>query len=126
MNGRLKIWLIVLCVILGGFAGFAGKTEGATMFEWDRNVEADIDHYEMYWCKSSSSCIPGTTLSDRLGLDVPQPPEGQKPTMVFPPGKIGRAGVVAVDLVGNKSGLSNIVPFADATPPSNPAGLAVK
>ena len=100
--------------------------EAATMFEWDRNVDADIDHYEMYWCSTSAVCVPGTSTTDRLGANVPQPPVGTKPTMLFPPGKVGRAAVLAVDLVGNASALSNIVPFADTQAPTAPTGLLTK
>jgi len=98
----------------------------ATLFEWDRNVESDVEHYEMYACSTSSTCVPGTSPVDRLGADIAQSAVGVKPTMAFPPGKVGRAAVLAVDLVGNKSGLSNIVPFADAQAPANPTGLLTR
>jgi len=116
--------------VLIGLAGFiifylGSTTElyAATMFIWDRNIEVDLEHYEMYMCNTSSTCVPGITPADRLGADIAQTPIGTKPTMLFPPGKQGRAAVLAVDLVGNKSGLSNVIPFVDAQAPTVPLNL---
>lgn len=117
------IYLVLLVVHLA----LVVTAQAADRFEWNRNTEVDVEHYEFYACNTSSTCVPNPTdPTARLGTDVPQPAIGVVPTMPFPPGKKGRAGVIAVDLVGNRSGLSNIVPFADATPPSNPDGLVTK
>lgn len=122
-----RFFALLSCVsLLAASVSFSALADAATMFEWDRNTEIDLEHYELYYCTSSSTCIPGLTAADRLGGDIPQTAVGVKPTMLFPPGKQGRAGVLAVDLVGNKSGLGNLVPFADATPPATPTGLVTK
>lgn len=118
---------VVLCLIVGALMGVVVTAEAADRFEWNRNTEVDVEHYEFYFCTTSSTCVPDPADSTaKLGANVPQPAVGVIPTMPFPPGKQGRAAVLAVDLVGNRSGLSNVVPFADSTPPSNPAGLVTK
>jgi len=124
-----KFWLLVIAI-----AGIASMilmvamckpAHADTIFEWNRNIEIDLDHYEMYACNTSTVCVPGTTASDKIGNNINQPLIGIKPTMLIPIGTEGRAGVIAVDLVGNRSGLSNIVPF-DAKGPVNPSGLLTK
>ena len=69
--------------------------------------------------------MPGTGAVDQIGADVPQPAVGVKPSMPIPLTTEGRAAVVAVDLVGNRSGLSNIVPF-DRKAPVAATGLVTK
>lgn len=110
---------IVLCLT------FMPVSALAVTFEWDRNTEIDMAHYEVYFCSTSSSCIPSVDAASRLGVNIPQPVIGIKPTMLVPVGKEGRAAVLAVDLVGNKSGLSNIVPF-DGLAPASPLNLLTK
>ncbi|MGH3055852.1 MAG: hypothetical protein ACRDL7_12840, partial [Gaiellaceae bacterium] len=93
----------------------------ATVLEWDRNSESDMGHYEVLTCSVPVACIP----SIKTGADVPQPTVGIKPTAPIPVNAQGNVAIIAVDLAGNKSGLSNVIPF-DGLPPSNPAGLVVK
>lgn len=119
---KLLAWL--LCVLIW-ICAMTLHAYAASLFEWDRNIEADLDHYELYVCSTSATCVPGTTTLDRLGSDIPQPAIGTKPTMLIPVGKEGRAAAIAVDLSGNKSGLSNIVPF-DTKSPTIPTGLLTK
>lgn len=82
----------------------------AGTFRWDRNAD-EVDHYEIYACKSSPTCVPGAEPYDRFGGDVPQTAVGVTPSMPIPPNTLGRAAVVAVDAAGNKSAISNIVTF---------------
>ena len=86
-------------------------------FVWDRNTEVDMLEYRIYTCSSSATCIP--TLS--IGT-VPQPSVGATPSFAIPANSQGRAAVTAVDLVGNESGLSNVLQF-DKQPPTNPLNL---
>ena len=86
-----------------------------TSFVWDRNIEADMLEYGVYTCSTSATCVPTTKIGT-----VPQPTIGVIPTFTIPANTTGRAAVTAVDLVGNESGLSNIIPF-DRLAPSAPA-----
>ncbi len=117
----MKLIIVVLAwLVLMTVQAFAQTT-----FVWDRNTEADVDHYEMFVCRTSPTCIPGTAPTDRIGTNVPQSPLGTKPTMPIPVNDEGRAAVRAVDLVGNPGGLSNIVPF-DRKAPVASTGLVAQ
>lgn len=127
-----KFWMLVMGSAVVVYAilliAFCTPTHAATTFEWNRNTETDVDHYEMFGCSTSATCTPGTTPADKIGIDVPQPAIGIKPTMPIPANTQGRAAVIAIDLSGNRSGLSNIVPFVgpDTLAPVNPTGLLTK
>ena len=86
-----------------------------TTFVWDRNVESDMLEYRVYTCSSSATCVPNVSIGT-----LPQPPVGTSPTFAIPANSQGRAAVTAVDLVGNESAQSNVVPF-DRLAPSAPA-----
>lgn len=120
MIEKLVVFFAILAVCLSAVDGFA------LTLEWDRNVEDDMDHYEVFACSTSATCIPGTTVADKLTADVNQPDIGVVPSVVIPAGRSGRAGVIAVDLIGNRSSLSNIVSFTDATPPGAPANVRTR
>ena len=86
-----------------------------TNFVWDRNTEADVDHYNVFTCGTSATCVPNANIGMVL-----QPAIGATPTFGIPANTQGRAAVTAVDLTGNESALSNVVPF-DRLAPSAPA-----
>ena len=86
-----------------------------TNFVWDRNVEIDMLEYKVYTCSTSATCVPNVAVGT-----VPQPAVGTTPTFAIPANSQGRAATTAVDLTGNESAQSNIVPF-DHLAPSAPA-----
>lgn len=88
-----------------------------TSFVWDRNTESDVDHYNVFTCSTSATCVPSVNIGTVL-----QPAIGAIPTFTIPANSQGRAAVTAVDLVGNQSGQSNIVTF-DKQAPGNPLNL---
>ena len=96
-----------------------------TTLSWDRNAETDMGVYKVFSCNSSATCVPGTTPADQLGSDVPQPAVGTNPSMLIPAGAQGRAAVMAIDITGNRSPLSNIVNF-DRAAPTAPTNLVTK
>lgn len=106
--------LIVLAVLV--LMGSPAWAAAPTTFVWDRNTEVDLEHYELYGCSTSSTCVPGTSTTDRIGADVPQSVIGTRPSMLIPANTEGRAAVLAVDLLGNKSGLSNVVNYDKKAP----------
>ena len=101
----LLIWLITL----------PAWAAAPTNFVWDRNTESDMDHYNVFTCSTSATCVPNANIGTVL-----QPAIGMSPTFTIPANSQGRAAVTAVDLVGNESGLSNVFPF-DRLAPSAPA-----
>jgi len=115
---RTLLWTLAAIVALASWA------EAQTTFEWDRNVETDMGVYKVFACSTSASCVPGTGPTDQIGIDISQPAVGVKPSMPIPVNTEGRAGVIAIDLVGNRSGLSNLVPFDRKAPAA--AGLVTK
>ena len=117
----MKKLSFVLVLLFGLAVGALAQTV-PTSLVWDRNVESDMGVYKVFTCNTSATCVPGTTPADQLGADVPQPAAGTNPTMLIPPGTTGRAAVMAIDITGNRSGLSNIVNF-DRVPPPAPTGL---
>ena len=111
MMGRIiKVILVLLCWLVASPAGAVAPTN----FVWDRNTEIDMDHYNVFTCSTSATCVPNLNIGTVL-----QPALGASPSFPIPAAE-GRAAVTAVDLVGNESGLSNIVPF-DRLAPSAPA-----
>lgn len=120
MIEKILVFCAVLAVCLSAVDGFA------LTLEWDRNTESDMDHYEVFACSTSATCVPGTAIVDKLTADVPQSAIGLSPSVVIPQGRQGRVGVIAVDTVGNRSPLSNIVSFTDATPPGAPANVRTR
>ena len=88
-----------------------------TTFTWDRNTESDVDHYNVFTCSTSATCMPNANIGT-----VPQPAIGTSPSFLIPANSQGRAAVTAVDLVGNESGQSNIASW-DKQPPGNPLNL---
>ena len=86
-----------------------------TKFVWDRNTESDVDHYNVFTCSTSATCVPNANIGTVL-----QPAIGVMPTFAIPANTQGRAAVTAVDLSGNESVLSNFVDF-DRLAPSAPA-----
>ena len=108
-------WMALLFVVLMWHAPVWAAAP--TNFIWDRNVETDVDHYNVFACSTSAVCVPNTNIGTVL-----QPPVGTSPTFAIPPNTQGRAAVTAVDLVGNESGLSNVLSF-DKQPPGNPLNL---
>lgn len=115
---RGDIPLIGLLALVG-WLSILSLAEAAppTTFVWDRNAEADLDHYNVFTCSGSATCVPSTNIGT-----VPQPAVGTKPTFAIPANSSGRAAVTAVDVTGNESGLSNILPF-DRQSPTAPTGL---
>lgn len=108
------MWIIVLLIGLLSLA-VPSWAAAPTKFVWDRNTEIDMDHYNVFTCSTSATCVPNLNVGTVL-----QPPIGTNPTFDIPATSQGRAAVTAVDLVGNESGQSNIVPF-DRLAPSAPA-----
>lgn len=88
-----------------------------TTFVWDRNIETDVDHYNVYTCSTSAVCTPSVNIGT-----VIQPPVGPVPSFTIPNNTEGRAAVTAVDTLGNESGQSNVVAF-DRKAPANPLNL---
>ena|SRR3990167_2745787 len=88
-----------------------------TKLLWDRNTEIDMLEYGVYSCSSSAVCVPNTKIGT-----VPQPAIGSIPEFALPVNTQGRVGVIAVDLVGNESGQSNVVSYDKQSPP-NPQNL---
>ena len=105
--------VIVLCLSL--LIAVPSWAAAPTNFVWDRNTESDVDHYNVFTCSTSATCVPSVNIGT-----VPQPAIGALPTFTIPPNTQGRAAVTAVDLVGNESAQSNVVPF-DRLAPSAPA-----
>jgi hypothetical protein len=95
----------------------------AGTLQWDRNTEADMDHYNLYAC-----FVPGCAIVQnatmKQAVSVVQPAVGIIPASPLPMGE-GAEAVSAVDHAGNESGLSVSVPF-DAKAPSVPANLRVQ
>ena len=104
-------------ILLLGCAGWAE----AGNFVWDKNGESDVRGYEMYTCNISATCDP-IVEGTRLGVEIPHPTTGATVTMPIPLTASGRAQVLAVDTVNNKSQGSNIIPFR-GQPLTAPTGL---
>lgn len=88
-----------------------------TTFLWDRNTETDVDHYNVFTCSTSATCVPNANVGTAA-----QPAIGTPPSFPIPANSQGRVAVTAVDLVGNESGQSNIIAW-DKQPPGNPLNL---
>ena len=113
MKRIIKVIFVLLCWLVASPAWAVAPTT----FVWDRNVETDMLEYKVYTCSSSAVCVPNVSIGT-----VPQPAVGVSPTFTIPVNSQGRAAVTAVDLVGNESGQSNVVPF-DRLAPSAPANV---
>lgn len=109
-------------VSIGLFAFFFIFTIAAPAFagtlDWDRNTEADMDHYNVYACTDAPGCTVLQTAAMKLG-SVPQPAAGVVPAFPLPVAE-GMTAVSAVDHSANESGLSVSIPF-DAKAPGVPA-----
>jgi hypothetical protein len=114
-------------VFIGLFAVLALFTITAPAFagtlQWDRNTEADMDHYNVYAC-----LVPGCTVLQSSAMKLPnaivQPAAGIVPSTPLPVGE-GVVAVSAVDHAGNESGLSVSIPF-DAKAPAVPVNPRIQ
>ena len=99
----------------------------AATLEWDRNTEADMDHYNIYTCPTAG-CTVVKSAATKHAVVVPQPPVGTKPITSAVTLGPGAAAVTAVDTAGNESGLSNraALPVADTTAPATPGNLTAR
>lgn len=99
----------------------------AATLEWERNTEADMDHYNIYTCPTAG-CAVIKSAATKHAVVVPQPPIGTKPITTAVTLGAGAAAVTAVDKTGNESGLSNqaSLPVADTTAPAVPGGLTAR
>lgn len=130
----MKYTLGVLLALIISSVLFVGHVHALTLVEWDRSIDSDqVDHYEVFVCTTHLTCSP-LTSGIRLGVNVAQPPivpvtlpSVQRVGMAWPLSSpvMGRVSVVAVDVMGNKSGESNVVVFR-AQPLNAPKGLTVK
>lgn len=116
----MKTLLVVLCVSL-----LLVNLSPAAVLEWDRNIEPDIQDYQVWACfipgcvivKSATTLQPGVVL---------QPAVGAKPSYTIDiTNKEGAVSVSARDTSLNESGLSVSVPF-DQRPPLTPTGVVIK
>lgn len=114
---------------------FLSSAYALTEVSWDRNADTDlVDHYEVYSCNTGPTCSP-LVGGIRLGANVAQPPLAlpsippvvQRVIMPWPVTSLvmGRVSAIAVDIMGNKSGESNVVVFRTQAL-NAPKGLAVK
>lgn len=99
----------------------------AATLEWERNTEADMDHYNIYTCPTVG-CTVLKSAATKHAVTVPQPPVGTKPSTSAVTLGPGAAAVTAVDKTGNESGVSNqaSLPVADTTAPAVPGGLTAR
>ena len=95
----------------------------AEKLEWDRNAEADMKEYGVYFCTPNPTCTVVQNAASLL-FTVPQTAIGIKPTATIPANTTGKFAVSAKDLTGNESTLSASVPF-DPTAPQVPANLHI-
>ncbi len=95
----------------------AAPTEAASKLVWDRNVEPDMDHYNVYGC-FAKGCTVTQDSASKVGT-VAQVPVGSIPEFPLPAGQEGALAVSAVDQAVNESDLSVPVPF-DAKAPAVP------
>ena len=116
-----KKWYILIGLVLFCWlVAFTMYAFSATL-QWDRNTESDMKEYRVKGCDTVGCTIDPTV---NLGV-VPQPSLGVNPTFPLPQGKEGKRAVTAVDLSGNESALSVILPF-DVNAPNAPVNLQVK
>jgi len=102
---------------------FAATSSFAATLTWDRNVETDMDHYNIYTCPTAG-CIVVKGIN-KSTVVVLQPIVGVKPITSAVVLGLGAAAVTAVDKTGNESGLSNqaSLPVGDIIAPASPTGL---
>jgi hypothetical protein len=95
----------------------------AALLDWNRSPEADVHHYNLYYCPTTNCVVQKTAAMKQAGT-VPQTLAGVKPSVTFTMGT-GQAAVTAVDATGNESGLSNQagLPVTDGTAPAAPTGF---
>lgn len=114
---RKSIVLAVSCVsLLLGCAEWA-EADAASL-TMNRNTESDMAWYRAFTCNTDAACIPATRAPT---LDIAQPVTGA-PIIAIPLTVSGRVAYKAEDLVGNQSGLSNIIPMRGA-PLNAPSGV---
>lgn len=121
MESYSKFLTLVTLATLAGT--LALSTAYAATIVWDRNTEADMDHYNLYACIPANCTVTKTT---KVGT-IAQPAIGVVPTTIFIVGA-GAVALTAVDVSGNesdlslqvKSGAPIPVPTADTTPPAVP------
>lgn len=115
------IVLSFLFVVLVGIS----PAYSATLFMWDRDPDPTVDHYEMYSCSSSPTCVPDPTKDPQFSANIPQTVTGINPSMALPTSTSARYAVVAVDAIGIKSTDSNVLPFRPQ-PITSPANLRLQ
>lgn len=115
---RIRIWVVMSVLVL---AGWSLPVWAATL-EWDRNVEPDMDKYNVRLCFTTGCTV---TMATALAGTTLQTVAGTVPAFTLPNGFEGSAAVSAVDKTGNESGLSVQIPF-DAKAPSIPINPRVK
>lgn len=108
---------LVLCL------AFAVSADAASLL-WDRNTEADMDHYNVYAC-FTSGCTVLQNSAMKQGPSIAQTPIGSVPSWTLPTGQEGKVAVSAVDNATNESGLSVALPF-DAKAPSIPVNPRIQ
>lgn len=108
------------------FLFILGNSAWAATLEWSRNAEADMSHYNLYYCPTAG-CVVEKTAAMKQIPTVVQPAVGVKPTLTFTMG-VGSAAVTAVDRSGNESPLSNqaSLPVKDTTAPAAPGSFTVR
>lgn len=109
------LWVVALFSISA--PAFAGT------LQWDRNTEADMDHYNVYACLVRA-CVVLQNAASKLPTAIIQPAVGIVPSSPLPTGE-GAIAVSAVDRSGNESGLSVSVPF-DAKAPGVPVNPRIQ
>ena len=105
------------------------------MLTWTANTEPDMSHYEVYvWTGLDTLVCPliqdvGISPSSPLYLkDVGHPDELTSFVEIADGVTYIRAGLVAVDIYGNRSGLgvSNFLLSPDNTPPATPQNVTLQ
>lgn len=116
----VKVWGVI-AVIVGGACLLMFGNVFAGSLAWDRNTEADLDHYDVYLCLTPT-CTVTKTVTMKQSPSVSQSAVGVVPLFPLPSNTEGKAAVIAVDTVGNESALSVSIPFDGKAPlaPVNP------
>jgi hypothetical protein len=96
----------------------------------NRNVEADMHHYNAY--------LNGVKVPVKIGIamvnEIPQPATGVRPTFILPSVEVvlgkplvdsATIQMTSVDTSGNESALSTSGIWGDATKPVSPTGVTV-
>ncbi len=88
---------VLVCRLLAGLVvAFVASLAGAapSRLVWDRNTEADMDHYNVYGC-FTAGCRVTQDSASKLG-SVPQVSAGDIPEFLLPFGQEGALAVSAV------------------------------